>query len=73
MKIFIARDKQDTLEGFAIALRQLRNQVNTKVYLIGELGYDWELVDRYNLDGMVNAPQSLKSLIAEPIIDKIKK
>lgn len=65
MKTFIARTSQDTIESFRSALAKVRTIPGNKVYLIGELGYEWEEVTHFNLDGLVKAPEVLKSLLNE--------
>lgn len=53
MNIYIEREYLDTFTELESVLQLIKLQENIKIYIIGELGYDLELVLRFKLQGLI--------------------
>lgn len=64
MRVFIVRSFDYSLSDYGELVSHIRGKFpNAKIYAMGELGIDLELVLRLDIDGLVKPPDELKKLL----------
>lgn len=62
-KVFVCREESDKAVVFKGIISYLRSVPETKIYLIGETGFDWELVHKFDMDGLIIPTGGVKTIV----------